>query len=179
MLVDPVSDQQQQEQARGTAMGRRRRRPSVVISPDSDEVRGRVLQSFKSALKYEPQWHKAWHWWAMVNFEAIVAYERRADLLTKHPSGVAVEHGNTTSSTSDREVSEAAPRQRQVRPAAATAAAKLERAERDRYTSDEDENADDDDDDDDDDDEEARRRLSRRPPPLLCLLPLTDLSRDL
>lgn len=28
-----------------------------------------VMSSFKSAIQYDKKWAKAWHWWALANFE--------------------------------------------------------------------------------------------------------------
>lgn len=28
-----------------------------------------VMSSFKNAIQYDKKWAKAWHWWALANFE--------------------------------------------------------------------------------------------------------------
>ena len=30
-----------------------------------------VIQSLRKAIQLESQWHKAWHWWALVNFDVV------------------------------------------------------------------------------------------------------------
>ena len=32
--------------------------------------------SFKSAIEYDPNWYKAWHSWALMNFEVVSHYEK-------------------------------------------------------------------------------------------------------
>jgi len=39
-----------------------------------------ILRSFKQAIEFDPKWYKAWHWWALMNFEAISHYEKALQL---------------------------------------------------------------------------------------------------
>ena len=36
-----------------------------------------MISSFKSATEYDPNWHKAWHEWAYINFEVLTEYDKQ------------------------------------------------------------------------------------------------------
>ncbi|KAI9699935.1 MAG: phosphatidylinositol kinase- protein kinase tor1 [Bogoriella megaspora] len=38
-----------------------------------------ILQSYRAATHYEPQWYKAWHAWALANFEVVTSITSEAD----------------------------------------------------------------------------------------------------
>lgn len=46
-----------------------------ALEPLDDEVIPRILSSLKAATDYDPNWYRAWHSWALVNFEVITHYE--------------------------------------------------------------------------------------------------------
>ncbi|ODV91704.1 hypothetical protein CANCADRAFT_46867 [Tortispora caseinolytica NRRL Y-17796] len=62
----------------------------VALNPDwqKDEVIAQdVLNSYWHATKYDPDWYKAWHNWALTNFEVVSNYDHlskkeRDDLMT-------------------------------------------------------------------------------------------------
>lgn len=42
-----------------------------------EEIGPAIIESFLSATSYDKNWYKAWHGWALVNFEMATSYERR------------------------------------------------------------------------------------------------------
>jgi FKBP12-rapamycin complex-associated protein len=46
-----------------------------ALEPLDEEVIPRILASLKAATDNDPSWHRAWHSWALVNFEVITHYE--------------------------------------------------------------------------------------------------------
>jgi FKBP12-rapamycin complex-associated protein len=36
-----------------------------------------IIQSFRAAVRHDPHWYKAWHKWALINFEVIAHHEQR------------------------------------------------------------------------------------------------------
>jgi FKBP12-rapamycin complex-associated protein len=42
------------------------------------------LASFKAATEYDPAWYKAWHSWALSNFDVITHYQRLGTPDKKH-----------------------------------------------------------------------------------------------
>lgn len=47
------------------------------ISNPTDEQYKNVLDGFLAATSYDKTWHKAWHGWALMNFEMASAWERK------------------------------------------------------------------------------------------------------
>jgi len=52
-----------------------------------------VLASYRKATQYYPGWYKAWHAWALANFEIVQAISQRTDRdLVVVPPGILIEH---------------------------------------------------------------------------------------
>lgn len=47
---------------------------SVLENFDENNISS-ILNAFQGAIKYDGNWYKAWHSWAMANYEAISFYE--------------------------------------------------------------------------------------------------------
>lgn len=48
-----------------------------------------MLSSYKSACELRPQWHKAWHAWALANFNTISYFEKK---LGSIPQNLVIAH---------------------------------------------------------------------------------------
>eukprot|EP01114_Cavostelium_apophysatum_P008931 TRINITY_DN21_c0_g1_i4.p1 TRINITY_DN21_c0_g1~~TRINITY_DN21_c0_g1_i4.p1 ORF type:complete len:850 (-),score=225.26 TRINITY_DN21_c0_g1_i4:63-2612(-) len=46
------------------------------LEPLEQTVNPEIIKSFKYATELDSNWYKAWHSWAMVNFEAVAVYEK-------------------------------------------------------------------------------------------------------
>jgi FKBP12-rapamycin complex-associated protein len=54
-----------------------------------------VLSSYRAATHYDPNWYKAWHAWALANFEIVQAYSLRSDRDPRElavPANVLIDH---------------------------------------------------------------------------------------
>ncbi|TVY35909.1 Serine/threonine-protein kinase [Lachnellula subtilissima] len=54
-----------------------------------------VLSSYRAATHFDPSWYKAWHAWALANFEIVQAYTNRIDRDSRSlviPANVQVDH---------------------------------------------------------------------------------------
>ncbi|KAJ8979409.1 hypothetical protein NQ317_015841 [Molorchus minor] len=49
-----------------------------------------VLSSYKKATEYDPDWYKAWHSWAYMNFETVLFYKNKED-SEKGENGIDLE----------------------------------------------------------------------------------------
>lgn len=60
---------------------------SVAVSEES--FRG-VLDGYLAATSYDKSWHKAWHEWALTNFELASLWERNSTGSSKFQIGLRV-----------------------------------------------------------------------------------------
>lgn len=51
-----------------------------------------VLESYAAATKYDPQWHKAWHAWALANFEVANSLAPNANVNSMQQQSAALPH---------------------------------------------------------------------------------------
>uniref|UniRef100_A0A8C8SCE8 Serine/threonine-protein kinase TOR n=1 Tax=Pelusios castaneus TaxID=367368 RepID=A0A8C8SCE8_9SAUR len=68
----------------------------------------KVLQYYSASTEHDRNWYKAWHAWAVMNFEAVLHYKhqnqaRDEKKKLRHPSGASVTSANTEGSNSDSE----------------------------------------------------------------------------
>ncbi|EIN09563.1 FAT-domain-containing protein [Punctularia strigosozonata HHB-11173 SS5] len=49
-----------------------------------------ILHSYLLATRYDPKWYKAWHTWALANFEVIGHLENRSEIKTSDVSGTSL-----------------------------------------------------------------------------------------
>eukprot|EP01122_Echinamoeba_exundans_P010671 TRINITY_DN4046_c0_g1_i4.p1 TRINITY_DN4046_c0_g1~~TRINITY_DN4046_c0_g1_i4.p1 ORF type:complete len:2948 (+),score=528.09 TRINITY_DN4046_c0_g1_i4:172-9015(+) len=64
---------------------------SATLNDASDDPslqthRSSILAEFKAATKYDPLWYKAWHAWAMANFELLSSYRANNTKNSPHSS---------------------------------------------------------------------------------------------
>lgn len=57
---------------------------SELTSSWTPEVIKEIIDSYQMATEFAPNWSKAWHSWALCNFEAINHLEERDDAFTEH-----------------------------------------------------------------------------------------------
>ncbi|KAG9238765.1 armadillo-type protein [Amylocarpus encephaloides] len=51
-----------------------------------------ILASYRAATHYNPNWYKAWHAWALANFEIVQALGPRADREVSVPPNILIDH---------------------------------------------------------------------------------------
>lgn len=49
---------------------------------------GQILQYFRAATHYDRNWYKAWHAWALANFEATAYFEKAVESGATVPAAV-------------------------------------------------------------------------------------------
>ncbi|XP_014737189.1 PREDICTED: serine/threonine-protein kinase mTOR isoform X3 [Sturnus vulgaris] len=76
----------------------------------------KVLQYYSAATEHDRNWYKAWHAWAVMNFEAVLHYKhqnqaRDEKKKLRHASGASITSANTegSNSESDAESTENSP----------------------------------------------------------------------
>ena len=54
---------------------------SIELRPQglSDHSISAILQYYAAATENDPTWYKAWHAWAVMNFETVLHYKRQAE----------------------------------------------------------------------------------------------------
>ncbi|XP_029434781.1 serine/threonine-protein kinase mTOR isoform X2 [Rhinatrema bivittatum] len=68
----------------------------------------KVLQYYSAATEHDRNWYKAWHAWAVMNFEAALHYKHQNQIRDdkkkmRHASGASVTSANTEGSNSESE----------------------------------------------------------------------------
>ena len=51
----------------------------------SDHSISAILQYYAAATENDPTWYKAWHAWAVMNFETVLHYKRQAEAAARQP----------------------------------------------------------------------------------------------
>ncbi|KAG8142392.1 hypothetical protein E2320_006314 [Naja naja] len=72
----------------------------------------KVLQYYSASTEHDRNWYKAWHAWAVMNFEAVLHYKlqnqaRDEKKKLRHASGTSVTSANTEGSNSESEAESA------------------------------------------------------------------------
>ncbi|KAJ7306353.1 hypothetical protein JRQ81_009696, partial [Phrynocephalus forsythii] len=72
----------------------------------------KVLQYYSASTEHDRNWYKAWHAWAVMNFEAVLHYKhqnqaRDEKKKLRHPSGASVTSAHTEGSNSESEAESA------------------------------------------------------------------------